>query len=758
MRRCLVLYGVTCIVGQVLTLRELTVLFHGNELVYGATLASWLLLFALGSGLLGRVAERRRLGVSAFAVTLAGGGALVPATILLARSARWIVIGRAGVAPSLGKLLLATVTVLTPLCLLLGFFYALACAIEIRKGEGAAAVATRVYVFEGVGMVAGGVLLTYLLIHVLDGFRIALLIAAVNALAAFAVCRHAGLRSRPWGWALLLASLLWLGGSLTPVGIVVNVLSQKSRFPGRVLRESLDTAYGRIDVVEGDGQVEFYQSGVLVGATEMDRSAEESAYLPLLAHPQPRRVLLIGGYVTGVLHKTMALPWLRADCVELDPGMIELGRRFLESGKPSVLDSPRVRMFADVDGRFFVKRGPPAYYDVIISTVPNPTTGLINRFYTAEFFEECRRLLSANGVLALTISGSPAYMSGPHRALAASVYRTLGMHFDSVVALPSDSAILYLASPSRRAGLAQSAEMVARLKRWRIPTTWLSEGVLRELTEVGRVKRLHNVLRGAPLGWPNTDLHPVAYYQALLLWAEAFRTPGRWLLTRLLALDLGSAAFAVAIVTGLLCLAATFAPRPVWVGLPAVRVYSGMAAFVLQMVLVFAFQSLYGYAYSHIALIFAAFMVGMTLGALTTGRWKLAGGELRVLMLLQCMLAFVAGAMVPILRFLGNAGPGIGQAGAMLVIPFLNICVGALVGAEYPVSVAAGCRGVKRLTRPASLVAALYAMDIAGACLGALVGGVLLIPVLGIPRTCWAMAALSVASLPLLVLSERRHP
>src|SRR5208337_3298949 len=111
MRRCLILYGLTCIIGRVLTLRELAITFHGNELVYGAALAVWLLLVALGSGVLGKLAGRRSLGIPAFVLALAGSGALAPAAVLLARTLRYALFGGGAltVTPSLGGVLLATV-------------------------------------------------------------------------------------------------------------------------------------------------------------------------------------------------------------------------------------------------------------------------------------------------------------------------------------------------------------------------------------------------------------------------------------------------------------------------------------------------------------------------------------------------------------------------------------------------------------------------------------------------------------------------
>ena len=84
------------------------------------------------------------------------------------------------------------------------------------------------------------------------------------------------------------------------------------------------------------------------------------------------------------------------------------------------------------------------------------------------------------------------------------------------------------------------------------------------------------------------------------------------------------------------------------------------------------------------------------------------------------------------------------------------MCVGILVGAQFPLAVAA-CAASVPPTREAALAARLYAMDLAGACAGALIGTAVIIPVLGLHRTCWTVSALALASLPLLLLSERRR-
>ena len=137
--------------------------------------------------------------------------------------------------------------------------------------------------------------------------------------------------------------------------------------------------------------------------------------------------------------------------------------------------------------------------------------------------------------------------------------------------------------------------------------------------------------------------------------------------------------------TMLLAIIMVFARHPRPFGVTAVRVYSGSAGFVLEIVLLFAFQSFYGASYGWLSLLFAAFMVGISLGAIVAGRMDLSTIETPALMLLQVGLAVLATALAPLLQILG----GFDHHAVLLAIPLLNLGVGALVGAQYPVSVAA---------------------------------------------------------------------
>lgn len=88
-----------------------------------------------------------------------------------------------------------------------------------------------------------------------------------------------------------------------------------------------------------------------------------------------------------------------------------------------------------------------------------------------------------------------------------------------------------------------------------------------------------------------------------------------------------------------------------------------------------------------------------------------------------------------------------------LSFPLIILLAGFLGGMDFPLAA--------ELTRASALnsskgsvgrVAGLiYGADLVGACLGAFLSSALLIPVLGIPQTCYAVALLSLAGMVLLV-------
>lgn len=137
----------------------------------------------------------------------------------------------------------------------------------------------------------------------------------------------------------------------------------------------------------------------IIQLTEFDEFAyhEMLTHVPLFAHENPKRLLVVGGGDGGVLREAGKHPELEVlDICEIDAEVIEVSKKYF----PSVargFDDPRVKIHI-ADGSEFIK-DKAGYYDVIIvdSTDPGgPGTPLFGE----QFYRDMKRALRPGGVIA----------------------------------------------------------------------------------------------------------------------------------------------------------------------------------------------------------------------------------------------------------------------------------------------------------------------------------------------------------------------
>lgn len=123
---------------------------------------------------------------------------------------------------------------------------------------------------------------------------------------------------------------------------------------------------------------------------------EMIAHVPLYSHPNPKKVLIIGGGDGGTLREVVKHPSVeRADLVEIDEVVVRASREFF----PIIAEgfnSPKAKVMIE-DGIKYV-RETTERYDVILvdSTDPvGPAEGLFNY----EFYQNCHRILKDDGIL-----------------------------------------------------------------------------------------------------------------------------------------------------------------------------------------------------------------------------------------------------------------------------------------------------------------------------------------------------------------------
>ena len=177
-------------------------------------------------------------------------------------------------------------------------------------------------------------------------------------------------------------------------------LSKHARFSLRVNRHlySGQSPYQKIDVFD---TAEFGRVLVLDGfinVTERDEFIyhEMITHVPMAVHPDPRRVLVVGGGDGGTVRELCRYERVEhIDMVEIDELVVKVAKEHFPATSGALSD-PRVNLHFS-DGVDYVKSC-SARYDLIIvdSTDPvGPGEGL----FTSDFYRNCFRILNDDGIM-----------------------------------------------------------------------------------------------------------------------------------------------------------------------------------------------------------------------------------------------------------------------------------------------------------------------------------------------------------------------
>ncbi len=725
--------GLTAVVVQVLLLRELLVAFTGNEFFMGWTLGAWLFWVALGALLAGQWGGATWPAIRLLVACHLATALLPPAALVFIRAGRALTGTVPGGVPDLLPALGFALAAPASLCLVLGaqFVWGLRAWSTVVVPVEVPVIPGRAYALETAGFVVGGLLFSVFFAKA-DEFRVTGLLGGLNLAAGLALGLAFLDRARAWRWAwrttaVLLAGLVMWSG---PLGRATEAW----RYPGQDLVEARNSIHGHLAVTKVGRQVNFHANGLLLGTEDEQLASEPLVHYPLLWHPQPRRVLLLGGGFNGALGEILKHAPDSVDYVELDPELIALVRAHAGPARRAVLDDSRIRtVFAD--GRFFLRsppgNGPATRYDVILVNLPAPGTLLLNRFYSQEFFRDARRRLAPGGVLALRLAFSPDYLGRELEDLGASLARTLRAEFATVSILPEYD-ILYLAAE----GAAPAAEELVRRHAARaLQTDFVIPPAIRDRLATDRIGQVQAAFAANRTAQINRDGRPIACVYTLAYWLRAYHPRAAAVASRLAAAGWpwGGAAAALTVA------ALAFACRrnPARLGLWA-KGFGGFTLLACELVLLSAFQVYCGYLYYKLALILAALMLGMAVGtALGTGR--AAGTGWRTLAILHALAAVYTAGLIGFLQYLARAGGS--AAGGEWVFLLRAATIGGVAGFEYPVANRIYLNGGNLARRSATV----YAVDIAGSGLGALLIGLWALPVLGAETTLGLLAAVNAA-------------
>jgi spermidine synthase len=713
--------GLLAILCQVVLLRELNVACYGVELTYGLALAGWMLAGGAGAAwrFRGRVASAGHVAWLLVLVSLA-----LPIDIAFIRASRLLFGGVPGAFLPFGRQLLVLAVSLAPVSFLLGLAFRRAAGSAALHGRSIAAC----YAVESAGAVVGATAATLALIWGVQTLMIGILAAGVTA--GFLLL--APIRKPLAGSACLMATVL-----IAPLVPGLDLAMTRWTHPGAV--ETRDSPYARITASVSGSQTAIFADDVLTFDSESSQQ-EELADVAALQHPDPRRILLLGGSVERLSADLRRHHPDRIDSVEMDRVFFELSDRRLHLGPAPIFDDPR---------RFLRRENT---YDLMVIATAEPTSGQSNRFYTAEFFGECRRRLAPGGVLAFRLALPENVVTRLLALRTASIVAAVRSAFPHVELLQGAGALV-LASTSPL-----PSEPDVLITRWHargLTTRLVTPAYLHYLYENDRRAALARL--GSAAVAPNSDARPACYPFATVNWLAKFYPD----LLRVdpTLLTIGFDRFSPARIDGgslrieparfpgpldigavLLVIVLLLARRRTVLRTTLLAFLAGLAGMLLETVMLLAYQARSGALYERLGVLLMAFMAGLTAGAWLVSRIATPGRRAGIVARTTAVLLASLAAVGAVTALLIARGSSMGLPSTGLVL-FLG---GAAVGGVF------ACAAVASGDQTGGAIGRLYGADLAGGAAGSLLASLVLVPMAGLVPTTWTVVGLGLIGLLLV--------
>ena len=695
--------GFTCLITQIILLREFLSVFNGNELVIGIILANWMLLTGIGA-YLGKFADKIKNKIKLIIPAQLLIGILPLITVFLLNYLRNIVFPP-GKMISLIEIFFGSLILIAPFCIISGLLFTIFSSylFSIFKSN----VINKVYGIEALGCIAGGLLFTFVFLFLLKTFFSLEIILIIN----FAVVIILLLSNKK----IIIASVLTLITIIISVVLFINDIDSISAgylYKNQEIVYQKDTPYGYLTVTKTADQLNFFENGVSLFSTENTVSNEENVHYAMVQHPNPENVLLISGGISGTINEILKYNIKSLDYVEINPWLIEIGKKLTDN----IIKDKKVNII-NQDARLFIRKS-NIKYDVVLINLPNPANAQINRYYTTEFFKELKKVLNKDAVISISLMSTSHYMSEEAAQIHSVLFSTLKKGFKNVIIIPGGRNY-FIASDNR---LSYKITQLIELKN--IENEYVNLYYLNDALVSDRSKLIEDALIiDVDI---NKDFKPLAYFLQLKYWLSYFKqnlliiglillVPLFYLILRLNIVNLG-------------------------------LFTTGFSASSIEVLLLFAFQVIYGYVYLMIGVIITVFMIGLALGSIYL--YKKVRINLKSYYQMQYLIGLYSFVLPVILLILNSFLKN--NFSVHLIFMILIFSIGILTGIQFALA-------SKLRTINISVIAATaYGSDLLGSAVGALLVSALLVPYFGIIKVSLIIGLLNIITGVLIMLKTKK--
>ncbi len=749
--------GFCGIVGQMVLLRELLIVFSGNELSIGVVLANWLILEAIGSYFVGKKAERAKNAVIIYAIIALAFAISVPTMVYGTRILRLILGTSIGQGIGATQMLLGSFIILLPVSMLHGALFTFGCKIlSLYDGSGAKTIG-KAYTYEIFGTIVGGLTWSFFFVPSLHSFLTGLFVSGISGWIVVFLLIRLPKEEPPFRRLVRLFPLL-LVGVVTSFLLIkaadhLHTNSINTQWWPQNLVHYQNSQYGNITVIEKGGQYTYFLDGIphILSPIPDIIYVEEFVHLPFLAHPEPRKILILSGGAGGVINEALKHPTVSSiDYCELDPMLVTLLTRDPTTLIQNELNDERVRVHL-LDGRLFLKTT-DNQYDVILVGLRALSDLQSNRYFTREFFSLAKRKLTDDGILGFGIPGSLTYLNHELRTLNASIYHTVKEVFEITRVLPGEGTNLFLASQMDHILQMNTDVFSHRVRERNLNVSILVPRHIDSKLHEGWINWFEDFIRESPRKI-NHDFRPIGVFHSISYWNSLYIPQIRGLFQWFEGLEVGLfILFFSLFILGIIFLRLIKA-RFLGSGVVLSIGTTGFSGMIFDLALIFTFQAMYGYVFGWIGLLVTFFMIGSAIGAIVmTSVLPRIRNETRVFVRIDWfIMGFAIGLPIFFLVIQPHLEhPTLFQSVRWLILVF-SLVSGLLISVQFPLANRILLKKKTDLSKTAGL---LYGSDLMGGWIGGIIGGVILLPILGLLGTCIVAAMLKLCSMAIIATNS----
>lgn len=191
----------------------------------------------------------------------------------------------------------------------------------------------------------------------------------------------------------------WIGETLYPF--------YQQRFSATEVLFEEKTEHQDLVIFEND----FFGRVMLLDGVTQTTDRDEFVYhemishVPIFAHGNVKKVLIIGGGDGGVLREVLRHKDIECTMVEIDASVVEMSKKYFPEHSDGAFDDPRCNLII-ADGLKFVKETQDRFDVVIVDSTDPIGPGEV--LFTSEFYKDCHDCLTEGGIL-VTQNGVPFF-------------------------------------------------------------------------------------------------------------------------------------------------------------------------------------------------------------------------------------------------------------------------------------------------------------------------------------------------------------